>query len=302
MDGLFIGKNSGTIATDNLTVPVLLAKSEGLEIMRQTILADAIMWLTPADMPETLEFFCLISGAIIIKLDGEEITLGVGDSFHIHGLKQEVFLHATENTELLYVTNSPMFDTVHDFQNELEELLKDINNKDQITYEHSKQVMKYAIKLFNKLPAEKNAISADEMITAALFHDVGKCFIPDEVLKKKGKLEPHEWRHIIKHPHNSARLLRPHFGEKVAEIAQNHHERLDGSGYPFGLTTREISFEAKIVAVADVFDAMTTDRGYNKPLTHQEAVQELCSLTKLFDIKITTALAEMVNEGTLLDK
>mgnify|MGYP003315317321 CR=1 FL=1 len=73
-------------------------------------------------------------------------------------------------------------------------------------------------------------------------------------------------QYIFRHPIDSARILRQYYGERVAEIAGNHHERLDGSGYPYGLKSHEISTEAKITAVADAFDAMTSNRSYRKAL------------------------------------
>ncbi len=298
MDGLHITKYAKRGAVGIVTAPVLLAQGEGLEIMRQTILAGATLWVTPAATADTLEFFCLLSGALTMTLDDQEMELTAGDSFYVENIREEVFLRAKAETELLYITNSPLYELVNSFQGDLDKLLREINDKDQITYVHSKQVMKYSIELFRRMPAERKGISADEMVTAALFHDVGKCFLPDEVLKKKDRLDPDEWRYIIKHPHHSARLLRPRFGGKVAEIAQNHHERLDGSGYPFGLCGDEISFEAKIVAVADVFDAMTTDRGYNQVLSPRQAAKELCQLKEQFDERITHVLADLVWEDT----
>jgi len=85
----------------------------------------------------------------------------------------------------------------------------------------------------------------------------------------------------------------------VAEIARNHHERLDGSGYPCGLSGEEISLPAKIVAVADVFDAMTSERGYNAVKSFEEAAGELCSLSGKFDPYITGALRDLVAGGAL---
>jgi HD-GYP domain-containing protein (c-di-GMP phosphodiesterase class II) len=80
------------------------------------------------------------------------------------------------------------------------------------------------------------------------------------------------------------------------ELAQSHHERLDGSGYPYGLTQEDISFESRILAVADVFDAMTTERGYNEVKTFKEAAQELIRLSDKFDRRITRALDWLVDE------
>lgn len=94
-------------------------------------------------------------------------------------------------------------------------------------------------------------------------------------------------------------MLLPECGEQIAEIARNHHERLDGSGYPRGLTGEDISLSSQIAAVADVFDAMTTDRGYHTVKTFQEAATELASLTQEFDRGITTVLQQLVASGAL---
>jgi len=128
---------------------------------------------------------------------------------------------------------------------------------------------------------------------------VGKCFVPVEVLQKTDELDASDVRYILRHPMDSGRLLCPEFGEQVAEIARNHHERLDGSGYPCGLSGEEISLPAKIVAVADVFDAMTSERGYNAVKSFEEAAGELCSLSGKFDPYITGALRDLVAGGAL---
>jgi HD-GYP domain-containing protein (c-di-GMP phosphodiesterase class II) len=104
---------------------------------------------------------------------------------------------------------------------------------------------------------------------------------------------------IYHHPIDSARLLTPKYGDRVAEIARDHHEREDGSGYPFGLSSDEISTEAKILAVADCFDAMTTDRGYNRVMTFEEAADELRGLTDKLDSQITSLLYDLVKDGRI---
>jgi len=94
-------------------------------------------------------------------------------------------------------------------------------------------------------------------------------------------------------------MLLQEFGEEIAEIARNHHERMDGSGYPRGLSGEDISFASQIVAVADVFDAMTSDRGYNEVKSPEEAAEELARLDTQFDQRITSVLTRLVAEGTL---
>ncbi len=119
------------------------------------------------------------------------------------------------------------------------------------------------------------------------------------MLQKPDRLNAEELRYILRHPVDSGRILLQNYGEEIAEIARNHHERMDGSGYPRGLSGEDISFASQIVAVADVFDAMTSDRGYNEVKTAEEAAEELVRLDTQFDRRITSMLQRLVAEGTL---
>ena len=279
----------------------LLAKHADMEIMTQNIVKGATVWITPAESPDTFEFFFVNRGSILLRdSDGEKI-LNSGDSFYVCNLTENIPCKVLEDTVLLYVSDSPMFDDAQDFEEHINNLITQINDKDHYTFQHSANVMVYSTKLYTRLNStdEKSDAVLNDMIVAALFHDVGKCYTPDEVLKKKGKLTEDEWRSIQHHPMDSARLLRKHYGKRVAEIAAHHHERLNGSGYPYGLTGDKISAEAKIVAVADAFDAMTTNRGYNRVKSFEEAAQELYDHPEHFDRKVTEALIELVAEGDL---
>jgi putative nucleotidyltransferase with HDIG domain len=110
---------------------------------------------------------------------------------------------------------------------------------------------------------------------AGLLHDVGKSLVPRRVLEKPGPLDAHEWRQIRRHPSAGARLLRAQGIHPVAGWVLAHHERPDGHGYPRGLRGEEIPLEARIVAVADAFDAMTGPRAYRAPLNQDMALLEL---------------------------
>lgn len=303
MQELFYNIKNNTANNDTLLPQgiQLLAKHADMEIMTQNIVKGATVWLTPAESPDTFEFFFVQKGSILLKDKDEEKTLTTGDSFYVCNLSENIPCKVLEDTILLYVSDSPMFDDAHDFEEHINNLITQINDKDHYTFKHSANVMVYSTKLYTRLNStdEKSDAVLNDMIVAALFHDVGKCYTPDEVLQKKGKLTPDEWRSIQLHPMDSARLLRKHYGKRVAEIAAHHHERLDGSGYPYGLTGDKISAEAKIVAVADAFDAMTTNRGYNRVKSFEEAAQELYDLPHHFDRKVTEALLELVRDNDL---
>ena len=101
--------------------------------------------------------------------------------------------------------------------------------------------------------------------------------------------------------HRKYELLKEYFEEDIAKMASLHHERLDGSGYPYGLKGEEISLDVRIIAVADAFDAMTSHRNYHKDMTYLEAVNELENLPEQYDKKITAILKQLVNDGSLFN-
>ena len=111
---------------------------------------------------------------------------------------------------------------------------------------------------------------------AGELHDIGKIAIDDSILNKIGKLTEEEWKEIKKHPETGCRILSTtNEYINVAEAICAHHERWDGSGYPKGLKGEEIPFEARIIAIADAYDAMTSDRAYREGLSKEEAIKEL---------------------------
>lgn len=298
MEGFFLNHgNSGPSAVSGDTMLALLAQHHDMEVMVQTLQENAVVWISPAEDRDTLEFFYVLSGSLEL-MDGKDITLLTeGDSFYADGLEGEVFLRLKQPTKLLYVTNRSMFNDVLGFQGNLEELMHQVDDKDNYTYQHSRNVMDYALLLFQKLQPDGKI---NDLMTAALFHDIGKCLIPDEILKKPGKLTALEFQQIMKHPTAGARMLQNRFGTRIAEIARSHHERTDGSGYPFGLRGDEIPLEGRIIAVADSFDAMTSKRVYKETcMTFEEAAAELCSLKKQYDPEVTNALRELVASGEL---
>ncbi len=304
MEGLYDRLNRQPSRDESSILPTgieLLAKCADMEIMKQFIIAGASVWFSPADTSSTMEFFFVHRGALELSLDEGPVVYRTGDSFYIQGLRSDVFCRSLEDTELIYVSNQPMFHDAQDFESYIRTLISDINDKDNYTYHHSTNVMHYSIALFNEMyptVADRDAILND-MVIAALFHDVGKCQTPDEILKKKGKLDAEQWRIICQHPINSGRLLRRYYSERVAEIAEHHHELLNGSGYPYGLKGEQIRTEARIVAVADAFDAMTTSRGYNTVKSFADAARELHELPELFDRQVTSVLLRLIEEGKL---
>ena len=128
------------------------------------------------------------------------------------------------------------------------------------------------------IAAGMTEIEADDLLHAAPMHDVGKIGIPDRILQKPGPLDPDEWKIMQGHVTIGAEIIGEHDGGMLAlarQIALTHHEKYDGSGYPNGLAGEDIPLVGRIVAIADVFDALTSVRPYKKAWTEEDAVSFL---------------------------
>jgi putative nucleotidyltransferase with HDIG domain len=146
--------------------------------------------------------------------------------------------------------------------------------KDPYTRGHSERVAGLARRL--ALAAGLSPADADTIARAGLLHDLGKIGIPEGVLRKPGPLSLEEWGTMRQHPLVGAQIVAPlEFFADGAVIVRHHHERHDGSGYPDGLRGELIPLGARVVAVADVYDALTSDRPYRARLTRTEAVRRL---------------------------
>ena len=163
-----------------------------------------------------------------------------------------------------------------------------INAKDKYTYGHSERVMNYAVRLASQMGLPQEDI--DNITIGAFLHDIGKIEIGGDILNKTGKLTPEEFEHIKKHPLIGVEIIKPVKSlEKALPFALYHHERYDGAGYPFGLAGKNIPLHGRIAAVVDAFDAMTTNRPYQKTKTEAEALEEIirCSGTQ-FDPEVVS--------------
>jgi diguanylate cyclase (GGDEF)-like protein/putative nucleotidyltransferase with HDIG domain len=171
-----------------------------------------------------------------------------------------------------------------------------INIKDRYTFGHSERVMSYSSAL-----AEKLSLSEEEKDTlryGAYLHDLGKIEVESAILNKAGSLTEEEWEVMKKHTVLGSEIVRPLlFFQDISPIIRSHHENYDGTGYPDGLKGEEIPLLARIVRLADSFDAMTTDRPYRKALTFSQACQELRkNAGKHYDPYLVDLFLEAVSE------
>jgi len=153
-------------------------------------------------------------------------------------------------------------------------LVSAVEAKDPYTYGHSRRVNTYAVMLAEEIGLSPDQVS--RVSTAALLHDIGKIGVPDRVLNKQGKLNAEDWELIKSHPRLGATIVGnvPNLVPCVSSIL-HHHERWDGGGYPEGLKGEEISIEARILAVVDAYEAMSSERPYRAALDAEKVLNEM---------------------------
>jgi HD-GYP domain-containing protein (c-di-GMP phosphodiesterase class II) len=174
-----------------------------------------------------------------------------------------------------------------------------IDEKDPYTRGHSDRVAKYSVMIGQQL--ELPAKELDRLRISALLHDVGKIGVDDRVLKKPGALTAEEFQIMKQHPSKGANIMRPVAQLKdVLPGIELHHEHVDGKGYPYGLKGEEIPMMARIIAVSDTLDAITTNRPYQSAKEIDEALGIIRKLTgSKFDLQVVEALEVVVQSGKL---
>jgi HD-GYP domain-containing protein (c-di-GMP phosphodiesterase class II) len=167
--------------------------------------------------------------------------------------------------------------------------------KDTYTEEHTRRVALRAVQVGEELGLAPGRLRT--LAVGGLLHDIGKLSVPDDILKKPGSLEPGEYAAIQRHPENGRSLLRDlgGFAEGVLRLVHDHHERLDGSGYPRGLQAAELDLDTRILAVCDVYDALISTRVYRAAWSAEKALGLLFEQAgSAFDQRVVEALARVL--------
>lgn len=237
--------------------------------------------------PEHIEPF---SALLPAEREVESILLAPlfvrGDNFGILSIEDKRLDEGFRETDITFISmllkkaslvieNNALYETIHsNLVNTLRSLVSTIEAKDNYTQRHSERVTKISLIIAKEISCTSEELEIIQF--AAMLHDIGKIGISDAILQKKGRLTKEEFEAIKQHPVVGAKILEP-LGMLPHEkaIIRHHHERWDGNGYPDNLKERDIPFLARIVSLADAYDAMTSDRMYRKGLSHEVARVEL---------------------------
>jgi HD-GYP domain-containing protein (c-di-GMP phosphodiesterase class II) len=200
---------------------------------------------------------------------------------------------AIENSKLNQDIEKTYFETIS-------ALALAVDAKDQYSRGHLDRVTNHALMVGTHLGLDDDDL--DTLRDAARLHDLGKIGIPDEILRKDRELNDEEWVIMRRHPEIGESIIKPVRSlQHLCDIVRHHHEKLDGSGYPDGLKKEEISPLVRILSVADVYDALTTERPYRPKKSKQEAIGILRSMKEHLDQDIVNILVEGLEntEGTI---
>ncbi len=237
----------------------------------------AVVMVTGIDDP-ALAALALDYGAygyIIKPFSPSEITIAVANALRRRKLEIENRAHREMLEQIVRERTAALERSAGDLKLSREETIRRLSQavefRDEETGHHTERVSRYC-----ELLAELEGLDGELVGTASPMHDVGKVAVPDRILLKPGKLSDKERREMERHTVVGHEILSGSGSDLLdlaASIAFTHHERYDGSGYPQGLKGEQIPVEGRIAAIADVFDALTTDRVYRPAYTFEQAVQ-----------------------------
>ncbi len=207
-------------------------------------------------------------------------------------------LKALANQVAIAIENANLYQKLKDtFYSTAEALAETIEKRDPYTGGHTRRVMNYSYSIGKAMGLSKDDL--ETLRLAAILHDVGKIGVQDSILLKEDRLSPEENEKMCMHSKYGAEILGhiKHLKDIIPGV-RNHHERIDGKGYPDNLKNGDIPLIARIIAVADTFDAMTTDRPYRKALSLEVAFEELRKFSDIqFDRDVVNVFIQLWKEG-----
>jgi len=242
---------------------------------------------------------------VSIRVKGKEREIGLIEMEVPEKIKENEikFLELFATQVGIGIENSFLLEDIRSsYLNTIKSLINSLEAKDEYTKGHSEQVAYYALLLGKRLELSEEKIETIKI--ASYLHDLGKLGIKDDILFKKGPLSPEERNVIKKHPLITVNILQPlEVDREKLEACLYHHERIDGKGYPNGLTGEKIPFYAKILSVADAYSAMISKRPYRDALSKEEAIKELMkNAGTQFDRELVNVFVDVLNKMEVGDE
>lgn len=251
----------------------LLAHHDSLEVMKQKIAEGSTFYLDSAEDWQGFEFIYVINGKMEYTNPEQPVELVPGDYIARQNVPEESWFATKTDVTLLYTSSQPSFHLLREEIEDYLHLAREVEATEEMDG-HSKRLVRMSFEVGKRLGLSTDRLG--DLKYAAFFHDIGKAEVPNKLLEKEGKLTEEEWEIMEKHTIWGREMLeKAEHLQRAAEIVEQTHERVDGEGYPKGLSGEEISLEAKIIAVIDAWDAMRTDRPYRDALSRAKAIREL---------------------------
>lgn len=227
----------------------------------------------------------------------QNIKVSVSSAYAVKSSSEEDLNLILKKAEMR-LSREKLIDTSSMLSRTIEIIMNSLYEKNSREMEHSKRVSYWCEKIAQRMNLDSHIVS--KLRIAGLMHDIGKIGIPDSILDKPDRLTEEEFNLIRKHSEVGYRILSAanEFSE-IADYILAHHERWDGMGYPKGLKGSEIPIYARIISVADSFDAMTSDRAYRKAMSFQQAKQEIIKFSSVqFDPSVVKVFLEIIDSDT----
>jgi response regulator RpfG family c-di-GMP phosphodiesterase len=215
---------------------------------------------------------------VMKPFDLHHVEAAVGRALEHHFLRVEKRRYETYLEEMVAQRTEELDGALRSlgdaYRTTLKALTAALETRDLETHGHSERVVNFSLRLGQELGLDAEQLRSLEF--GSLLHDIGKIGVPDAILRKPAKLTEEEWVRMREHPLHGQKILRGiEFLEGASRVVAQHHEKWDGSGYPLGLSGKQIDLNARIFAVADAFDAITSDRVYRAGRSYDEALAEL---------------------------
>lgn len=254
----------------------LLVQKQGIEVIHHQLEDGKYCVIGPMDGWTGFEFIYILSGSLTWNEQAISKKAQAGDYLMMDPILEDTMFTAVGETSYLYISSQSMFDVFDEQVKTLMDLAVAVEEKDGYTADHCQRIMQLSMKVGELLGLSSEELYQLQM--GSFLHDVGKTKIPDGILNKPARLTPDEFELMKKHALYGGEILRNSGLEILIEaaiIVEQHHERFNGSGYPYGLKGDEISLFSSIVAVTDSFDAMTSVRVYSQGRSKEEAIEEI---------------------------